>query len=114
VNSGGLQVKSTFGCIYDERNFDTGIWGVALSPDNELLDEIYESDQARGFADAKKVFTICTSGKTAIMNIGGIDTSNHLDDGFTLSVNPYFNLWWNVKVNEIGRITHNSTSTVIR
>ncbi len=37
----GTKVNSTFGCIYDERNFDKGIWGLALAPDNELLDKVY-------------------------------------------------------------------------
>ena len=30
-------VGSSFGCIYKEHNFDSGIWGVSSDPDNEFL-----------------------------------------------------------------------------
>lgn len=101
-----IKVNSTFGCIYDERNFDTGIWGLALLPDNELLDEIYYIDKNRGYTAASRVFTICTDGNSSVMNVGGVDTSYHIGDGYPIPVNQRYNLWWNINSENIGEMSY--------
>jgi hypothetical protein len=110
----GLTVRSSFGCIYDESNFDTGIWGVSLSPENEILDQIYQADLDSNYTDAQKVFTICTEGTTAIMNIGAVDTSTHIGEGYKLRVNPGLSLWWSIRTNDIGRISYEKSNLTIR
>lgn len=50
---------SSFGCIYDEKDFFSGIWGLALDADNEFLDSVYNNDISQGLTDAKKLFSIC-------------------------------------------------------
>lgn len=106
---GDIKVNSTFGCIYDERNFDMGIWGLALAPDNELLDEIYYIDKNRGFDAASRIFTICTSGNDSVMNVGGVDTSYHIGESYQIPVDARYNLWWNIKSESIGEIGYNGT-----
>jgi hypothetical protein len=39
---------------------------------------MYKTDKDNGHLEAKKLFTICTAGKSAVMNIGGVDTTYHL------------------------------------
>lgn len=31
-------IFTSLGCINEARHFSTGIWGLALSPNNEILD----------------------------------------------------------------------------
>jgi hypothetical protein len=38
ISSTDKPVFTSLGCIDEARHFDTGIWGLALSPNNEILD----------------------------------------------------------------------------
>ena len=38
ISSSDKPVFTSLGCIDEARHFDTGIWGLALSPNNEILD----------------------------------------------------------------------------
>lgn len=43
------------------------------------------------------------------MNIGDIDSTYHIGEGFTMRVNPTYNLWWNIIIDDIGAITYKDT-----
>lgn len=38
IMTNGVTVNSSFGCIYNENNFDEGIWGTSVAPNDGLLD----------------------------------------------------------------------------
>jgi hypothetical protein len=70
-------------------------------------------DVSQNYVSAQKLFTICTSDSSAVMNIGGIDTSTHIGDGYVLRVDPQRSLWWSINPNDIGNIIYKSDNTVI-
>ena len=95
-------IASSFGCIYREQQFEQGIWGVSFKPDNEVLEAIYTKDIQEG-RQASKVFTICTNGSEAVMNVGGIDDQYHIDEGVTVGIYDGYPLWWRLVDDDVGR-----------
>jgi hypothetical protein len=77
IGLGGITTGSTFGCVYDAKDFDEGIWGLSYEPDNEYLEAVHRFDQAMGY-DPQRLFTICTNGTDAVLNVGAIDERFHV------------------------------------
>lgn len=48
------------------------------------------------------------------MNIGGIDTSTHIGEGYVLTVDPSRSLWWDINQIDIGKIFYKSDNAMIR
>ncbi len=40
------------------------------------------------------------------MNVGGVDTSYHVGEAYQIPVDSHYNLWWNIKNEDIGEITY--------
>lgn len=89
---------SSFGAIYNQSNFDTGIWGTGYLPVDDLL-LTYSAVEKNSI----KVFSLCTLGSTATsyMYIGGIKRSIHTTKSATISVNPNYLAWWLINPGQI-------------
>lgn len=70
-------------------------------------------DVNQNYVSAQKLFTICTSDKSAVMNIGGIDDSTHIGEGYVLTVDPQRSLWWDINPSDIGNIIYKSDNSII-
>lgn len=48
------------------------------------------------------------------MNIGGVDSSGHIGDGYSMRVNPSMNIWWNINTDDLGEIIYLNENITIR
>ena len=85
---GEWQVESSFGCIYREHHFPSGIMGMSSRPHNQIWDLLYKKDKREG-KHAQKLFTICTKGSDVVLNVGGIDRKHHIGEGVTVKVDMF-------------------------
>jgi hypothetical protein len=58
---------------------------------------------------SKRLFSICTSGSEAVMNVGEVDTRFHQAAGLTVKVDPYYDFWWKIHAEDIGTISVDGT-----
>ena len=67
-----------------------------------------EKDRQEGIQN-KKLFTICTNGSEAILNIGGVDERYHIGEGVTVRIDRYLHLWWKLFDFDVGSFTMNGS-----
>ena len=60
---------------------------------------------AKGHKGARRLFTICTNGSEAVLNIGGIDEKYHIGEGVKVSVDGDYPLWWRLVDSEVGKFS---------